>query len=309
MYRRMLVLLDGSELSEVVFTYAQELSGRLKLDLDLLTVCPPQEAHELPMRRAYLDHMAEKLRLRAEEISAEAGYGIARRPIRSTASVVLGHPGEEILKYVRSSPVDLVMMATRGRSGALGRGIGSVAKQVIQACAVPVWLVPSELQEEVVTDTLPRRTLVIPLDGSETSKAVIPHAVMIATQRGAESELVLVSVHDVGRLPANYGDLEEKEALWRAREYLEKTAGAIREAGFSVRTHILVGDAAQSICRFVEEDPPQLMAMTTHGRSGLKRMIFGSVTDQLIERVKRTPMLLVCGSSKPREHLSEYDVM
>ena len=48
--------------------------------------------------------------------------------------------------------------------------------------------------------------------------------------------------------------------------------------------------------------------MTTHGRKGLKRVIFGSVTEQVVERVKKTPILLVCGTSKPREKLSEYDL-
>ena len=308
MYRRMLVLLDGSKLSEVVFKYAQELSGRLKLDLELLYVSPPQEADELPMRRAYVEHMAEGLRTRAEEISAEAGHPSTRRPIRSRATVVLGQPAEEILKYARKSDIDLVMMTTRGRSGVRSSGIGSVAKQVIHDSPVPVWLVPSELQQEVVADTLPKRTLVIPLDGSKLSETVIPHAVTIATQRGAESELILLYTHDVGKLPANYGDLDEKEVLWKMKEYLDATAHSIREAGFSARTHIQMGDAAPAIVRFVEENPPQLLAMTTHGRTGLRRMIYGSVAEQVIERVKKTPMLLVSGSAKPRATMSDYDV-
>ena len=221
MYRRMLVLLDGSTQSEVVFKYAQELSGRLKLDLELLLISSPQEADQLPMRQAYVEHMADKLRTRAEEISLEAGYGIARRPIRARASVMVGHPAGGILQYAKDNDVDLVMMATRGRVDIRSFGIGSAAKQVIHDCPAPVWLVPSELQEEVVTDTLPKRTLVIPLDGSKVSETVIPHAVTIATQRGAESELILLYVHDVGKLPANYGDLDEKELLWKMSEYLD----------------------------------------------------------------------------------------
>jgi nucleotide-binding universal stress UspA family protein len=61
MYKTMLVLLDGSELAEVVFKYARELSGRLSLDLELLHVCTPAESEQLPMRRAYMERMAEVL--------------------------------------------------------------------------------------------------------------------------------------------------------------------------------------------------------------------------------------------------------
>ena len=305
----MLVLLDGSTLSEVVFTYAQELSGRLKLDLELLLVCPPNEADQLPMRQAYVRHMAEKLRLGAEEISAEVGYGISRRPIRAEASVTVGDPAGGILDYAKENDVDLVMMSTRSPSDLRDVGLGGAAKQVVQECVAPVWLVPSELQQEVVSDTLPKRTLVIPLDGSKVSEGVVPHALTIATQRGAESELVLLYAHDVGKLPANYGDLDEKEVLWKMRDYLESTAASIREAGFSARTHIMIGDVAANIVHYVEQNPPQLLAMTTHGRKGLRRMIFGSVAEQVVERVKRTPMLLVCGTGKPRQKLSEYDVL
>ncbi len=309
MYRKMLVILDGSTLSEVIFKYAQEVSGRLKLDLELLLICPSQEADQLPMRQAYVEHMADQLRARAEEISLEAGYGVARRPIRAQASVLVGHPSGGVLQYAKEHDVDLVMMSTRGPADIRSFGLGNTAKTVIHECPAPVWLVPAELQKEVVSDTLPKRTLVIPLDGSKVSEAVIPHAITIATQRGAESELILLYVHDVGKLPANYGDLDEKEELWKMSRYLESTAHSIREAGFAARTHILKGDAAAGIIRFVDENPPQLLAMTTYGRKGLKRMIFGSVTEQVIERIKKTPMLLVCGTSKPHQKLSDYDVL
>ena len=94
MYKKMLVLLDGSKLSEVVFTYAQELAGRLKIDLELLHVCSEQEAEQLPMRQAYMEHMAETLRTRAEEIRAKAlaqpvGKSIAARGTVSVEAVHL----------------------------------------------------------------------------------------------------------------------------------------------------------------------------------------------------------------------------
>ena len=78
MYKTMLVLLDGSELSEVVLEYAQELSGRMRIDLELLHVCDPHEAEQLPMRRANIEHMAESMCARAEEIRARSGGSHSR---------------------------------------------------------------------------------------------------------------------------------------------------------------------------------------------------------------------------------------
>ena len=73
MYRKMLVLLDGSKLAEVVFRYAQELSARLDINLELLHVCTPQEADQLPMRQAYMEHMAEILSNKTAEIRSRIG--------------------------------------------------------------------------------------------------------------------------------------------------------------------------------------------------------------------------------------------
>ena len=95
MYKRMLVLLDGSTMSEVVFSYARELSGRLGLDLDLLHVATTHEAEQLPMRVAYIEHMAEQLQQQSQEIGKAAGA--ARKPSKVTGKVLIGYPAEEIL--------------------------------------------------------------------------------------------------------------------------------------------------------------------------------------------------------------------
>ena len=81
MYKRMLVLLDGSKIAEVVFSYARELSGRLGLDLDLLHVCTAEETQQLPMRQAYIEHMAEILKAQSEEIQNKAGIKAGKKTI------------------------------------------------------------------------------------------------------------------------------------------------------------------------------------------------------------------------------------
>ena len=202
MYKNMLVLLDGSELAEVVFKYAQELSARLNLDLELLHVCTPGEAEQLPMRRAYMEHMAEVLCAGAEQIRYSLSDESVAGCVRARGTVVVGYPAEEILKYVDANDVDLILMSTHGHSGIKEwDDVGGVASKVLHASRVPVWLVPSELRDEIVSDTLPKRPLVVPLSGSKMAEAAIPHALNVARQRGAESEIVLLGVLVWGSSP------------------------------------------------------------------------------------------------------------
>lgn len=136
MYRKMLVLLDGSELAEVVFRYAQELYGRLNLEVELLHVCPPQEADQLPMRRAYMEYMARQLCVKAEEVRRKYHPNAVEQCVQARGNVVVGYPAEEILKYVDEHQIDLVMMSTHGTSGERAWDLGSVANKwfTLPAC-------------------------------------------------------------------------------------------------------------------------------------------------------------------------------
>lgn len=294
MYRRMLVLLDGSELSEVVFKYAQVLSGRLGMDLELLHVASPQEAEQMPMRRVYIEHMAASLCARAEEIRSSSGAEAIGQCIMARGSVAVGDATEEILKYLKSNQIDLVMMATRGRSGVRGPGLGGVANKVVHASHVPVWLVPAELREEIVSDTLPKRTLVIPLSGSKMSEAAIPYGLGIAAQRGADTEFVLLHVLTEKSVSYSVQAIKELEGeKARMHAYLDRVAEGMRAAGHEARTEVLYGEPATAIINYVMDNPPQLIAMATKGKQGLSRAIFGSVAEGVVQMLKKTPMLLV----------------
>ncbi len=295
MYKHMLVLLDGSELGEVVFKYAQELSARLDLDLELLHVCPPGDAAQLPMRRAYIERMAEVLCAGADQIRYSLSDESVKSCTQARGTVVVGDPAEEILKYIEDDDVDLVMISTRGHSGSKEWDhLGGVANKVVHASRVPVWLVPSELRDEIVADTLPKRPLVVPLSGSPMAEAAIPHALNVARQRGAESEIVLLAAVDQDFYVAGLTQMKDKEeAHARMKAYLEGVAEPIRAGGLTVRTEVLEGEPAKTIIGFIKANPPQLICMATRGKSGLSRLVFGSVTENVIHLIKKTPMLLV----------------
>ncbi|NLO28513.1 MAG: universal stress protein [Actinobacteria bacterium] len=281
MYLRVLVLLDGSELSEMVFRYAAELTARLHVDLDLLHVCEPEHAGQLPMRQAYIEQKVDIIRSGANESSSKYGHTGMGQTIQARGSVLVGDPAEEILEYMEHGDVDLVMMSTHGSSGAKGWHLGNVSAKVMHNANIPIWLVPARLREEIISDTLAKRNMVIPLSGSKQSEAVISHAVGIAERRGAESDVVLLHV------------LEDDKDEARMREYLNSKVESAMGRGVTARTELLHGDPATAIVEYVTGRPTQLLVMATRGHSGLSKTVFGSVTENVINLVKETPLLLV----------------
>ncbi len=295
MYMRMLVLLDGSGPAEVVFKYALELSGRLHMDLELLHVCSPRHAGELPMRRAYVEQKAEQLRAGADEVRYGFGDGSIGQSVHARGNVVVGDPAEEILKYIGDNDIDLVLMSTHGSSGIEPWDVGGVTNKVIHASKVPVWLVPSELREDIITDKLPNRSLLLPLSGSKLSEAVIPYALNIVLRRVPQAEtVVLLHVIDTtddegAQIPA----LEIEKRRAHMKEYLESVAERVQEAGFMTRTEVMSGDPGRSIIQFTRDYPPQLLALATCVQTGSAGTVFGGVAEHLIHRVKKNPLLLV----------------
>ena len=291
MYKKMLVLLDGSKLAEVVFTYAQELAGRMNLCLELLQVVDPRDADQVPMRQAYIEHMAEVLQKKADQVRSQSGENLKCETAHG--QVLVGYPAEEILKYIDENKVDLLMLSTHGKSGIKTWNIGSVASQVIHAAKIPIWIVPSELSEAVIYDKIPKRTIVIPLNGDKAPEEVIPYALSIAKQRGAESELVLVYVDAIPLTPINLTQIQQnKEKTEAIQKYLDDVVKRIKDSGISARSQILVGEPAYEIIEYMKDNPPQLIAMAAP-RTGLSKMVYGSVAENIIQMIKKTPLLLV----------------
>lgn len=291
MYKKMLVLLDGSKLAEVVFTYAQELAGRMNLCLELLQVIDPRDADQVPMRQAYIEHMAEVLQKKADQVRSQSGENLKCETAHG--QVLVGYPAEEILKYIDENKVDLLMLSTHGKSGIKTWNIGSVASQVIHAARIPIWIVPSELSEAVIYDKIPKRTIVIPLNGNKAPEEVIPYAVSIAKQRGAESELVLVYVDALPLTPFNLTQIQQNTEKTEAiQKYLDDVVKRIKDSGISARSQILVGEPAYEIIEYMKDNPPQLIAMAAP-RTGLSKMVYGSVAENIIQMIKKTPLLLI----------------
>ena len=310
MYERMLVPLDGSELAEVVFTYAKELAVRLDLDVILLHVYNPRDHELVPIHRAYVERAAERIRRQSQEVQQRMGAQPGGKAVEARGELAAGDPAEEILRYADENNIDLILMATHGRSGVKRWVMGSVADKVLRASKVPVWLVPAGIPQEVVYDQWPTGRMLVPLDGSELAESVLPHVEALAKQRGAElCEVVLLRVceppillsdYPEAVMPLSWEQHVEQATAWSKRaceQYLAGVEKRLKDAGLKVRSEVIVGkfvggNPAYEIVDYANRNPFNLIVMATHGRSGLSRWAYGSVADRVLHGVSN-PVFVV----------------
>lgn len=139
--------------------------------------------------------------------------------------------------------------------------------------------------------------ILVPLDGSELAEAALPHARRLA--KAFEARVTLISIVEsvtmftqpsmMGAVPALTNLDEEMESV---RKYLEKIADQLKLEGIDVLKIVREGDAAAQICDYAKESRADLVVMSTHGRSGLQRWVYGSVADRVL-RSAEVPVLLV----------------
>ncbi len=311
MYRRILVLLDGSELSEVVLPFARELVARLDVEAILLQVYGPGGRDLVPVFRAYIDQAAEQVRRQAEDLQERLGVEPGATRIHVRGDLAEGYYADEILRYAGEHQVDLILMASHGRSGVRRWRMGSVADKVLRATRLPVLFVPAGIKDTLPYDKWPSKKLIVPLDGSERGETVLTHARILAKQRSLEPVTIsLIRVCDppiapsyyspeLSGIPLNWGEFMEQEvARCRqiAAEYLEQVAARLSSQGIRCETEVLVGKAADEIVDYAGRNPHSIIIMATHGRSGLSRLVYGSVAESVLTSVTN-PILL----TKPQE--------
>lgn len=304
MYKRVLVPLDGSELAEVVFSYTTELAARLELDLVLLHVVDPHERDLVPLHRAYVERAAEVLRRQSEELQKKAGIQPKGEGVAARGELAVGHPAEEILECALRHDIDLILMATHGRSGIKRWALGSVADKVLRVSKIPVCLVRAGLSEEIIHDKWPSITMLVSLDGSELAELVIPHVEALAKQLGPKLvDVVLLRVCEPPVVSSDYpptADLtwEEHQAREMARpttvceEYLAGVQERLEGVGLRVRSVVLKGKPADEITEYCRSNRVDLIVMSTHGRSGISRWAYGNVADRVLAGIC-SPIFLI----------------
>jgi nucleotide-binding universal stress UspA family protein len=274
-----LVPLDGSVLAEHALPYALHLARAAGGRLVLIRATP---AAARDAAEAALAATAERL----------VAAGVPVEP-----QVRAGEAGAVILEAARAREAGLIAMATHGRSG-LGRWLyGSVADRVLRHADRPVLLVPAACerrwppaQAPGAAPGPPRRVLV-PLDGSGRAEAALEPAGAIADALGAGLLLAQAVPFPVVPSGSDQEDAPDAE-VGAARGYLEEVAAPLRAAGRDVEVRVEAGMVVPTLARLERERDVEAVAMATHGRSGLARVVLGSVATGVLQ-LARVPVLTV----------------
>jgi nucleotide-binding universal stress UspA family protein len=192
-------------------------------------------------------------------------------------------------------------MATHGRSGMNRWLLGSVAEKVLRGASNPVLLIRAT--ENTRTEDRPTlKSLIVPLDGSVLAERVLPTVIELAKQRNLEIMLVraynipTTAYAGVEGYPSPMDDLL-KSMREEACEYLENKVAAMKKLGIArVSSTAKEGLPADEIISFAKNVPGGLIAMSTHGRSGVRRWVLGSVTETVV-RHSENPVLVIRAST------------
>jgi nucleotide-binding universal stress UspA family protein len=297
---QILVPLDGSTFAESALPLALALSKKTKAGIHLLTVVEPIPAFAYEEWESATKEWSEGyLANVAERISPNTGGKV-------TTALHTGHVVETLMAEVKSSKADLVIMATHGR-GMLSRAwLGSVADGFMRQAEVPVMYVrPEEGKTPAAAPRADFETLLVPLDGSELSESALAHATDFGELFGSAYHLTRIVSYPIDiaspylphTVQMNQSILADAKS--GAAEYLEDHADRMRKRGLRVTTSVIVDtQAGHGILSEADAVGCDLIAMSTHGRRGVGRVVLGSTADKVL-RGTHVPLLLHRPAPKP----------
>jgi nucleotide-binding universal stress UspA family protein len=295
MYDKILVTLDGSELAEQSLLYADDLVLKLGSEMHLLQVSDSGESDIHDFQVMYVNQIAQRVDRWLQKNN--------RGDLKIKPAVVNGSPADEIVKYAEKNGIGLIIMGTHGRSGLTRWAVGSVANKVVRGTEVPVLLTrskPAGSAKEVQV----LKSVLVPLDGSEVGENALPYIVELASRVSLQIILfqavpLAFHVYPAGDMVSQvpYSEREMEPIRVQVKTYLDGVVKRLTESGLKVTQHIVVGNPEEAIIKKAEELKVDLVAMSTHGRSGVSRWVFGSVADRVLS-AGTTPLFLVRATDK-----------
>lgn len=265
MFDEIIACLDGSSLAESILPLARGLVAPREGRLTLLRVV--QDSDELA---------TEEETLRA--CARQHGAGLRFR--------VSADPAAAILAELQRDPRAIAALTTHGRTAWVEAILGSVALRVIREAKRPVIVFrPLDNGREA-----PKKisTIALALDGGRFSEKMIAYAVKAA--RTLSSRLTLIQALPVHSNVASLGPHAQSDVLESA--YLHRKAAEIKTThGIEAQWEVLHSDPSAAICRYLHGAPETMLAMTTHARAGIERIVLGSVAGACV-RHAGVPLLL-----------------
>jgi nucleotide-binding universal stress UspA family protein len=297
MFTDILIPLDGSKAAEKVLPYARFMAEALSIPIELLGIIDVA---------AMASHVASESAKRLDTIIAE-GERRGRLYLEKIAgefpefdvrmTVGRGRSAETIIEKAAANAGTLITMATHGGSGIKRWLLGSVAEKVLRGTVNALLLVRANGQAEPKQKPVVQ-SVTVPLDGSQLAASVLPTVTAIA--KSMNLEIVLFRAYE---LPAsayygsedylpNYEELKDNLRK-EVQSYLGKEIETLKSQGVEKASFFVTeGSGPDEIISYTRRRPDTLIAMCTHGRSGMKRWVLGSVTEKVV-RHSGDPVLVL----------------
>ena len=307
-YSRIILPLDGSHTSEQAIPLARELALQLSLPVRLVHAVEPDSpsiTQSLYSNRRWMepasareDGARDYLKMISSRLAADG--------LQVETAIPHQEPARGIVEEAGQDPQALIVITSHGRSGLARWWLGSVADKVLHMSDIPVLILRIREQSfRSPSESLGR--LIVPLDGSELAELVLPHVAHLASGLGLpvtllqitppEEEYYRYAALGPGLAPAPMPSAPSiaelvQEAAREGSAYLDEVKSRLIGEGVqSVDTEVTLGTPADVIVDRAL-DNGGLVAMTTHGRSGVGRMMLGSVAERVI-RQSGCPVLVV----------------
>lgn len=315
MFQHLLVPLDGSSRAEQALPVAARLARASGGTITLFTVIGmapeaisyhmtgpflPQTVfkQDLVQAHTYLDQVARR--------SILAGLALEQQ-------VDLGDPAATILSYAENQAIDLIVVSSHGYTGMKRWLLGSVAEKIARHAPVPVLILREgePLHTHLRFDGMCAVRALVPLDTSARAQDAIPPAAALVAQLSA-AEHGQLQLAQIVVLPQGAGSEEQQALLRQANQNLETVSQSIRDglmAHVGPDLHLRLcqavstdSDIAEGIVRMAEDGEPDamttgaqrcdLIALTTHGASGVHRWAVGSIAERVLHATT-LPLLMV----------------
>ncbi len=248
MIERILLPLDGSELSDRAIPIVSAIARGEHAPVLLVRAVPGEPAHDAEVAPA-----REHLEARRKAL-ASAG-------IEASVRIVRGEAAASVLEAAASFDPSLIVLATHGQTGEKRWIRGSVAERILERSRFPLLLT----NPFALAGARSFKRILVPLDGSSESASVLPLVEDVARLFDAEVTLL----HGV--------EAPDDAAAAEARRLLEHHRRGL--SGIKAKVATGSGPVAASILDLAEREKVDLLALTTHGRSGTSRWLYGSVSD------------------------------
>jgi nucleotide-binding universal stress UspA family protein len=295
--RSILVPVDGSKFAEQAIPIASAIAKRARSKIKLVLVHRQlEEVVPLAIGRDYIDSRLAMQKSDSEYLRALAARFREPMGLKLSTAMLKGSVAKALGEYVKEMSPDLVVMTTHGSGGLRRAWLGSVADELVRTLTIPILLLgPCEGSPDLTSNF---SKIVVPLDGSPLAEAVLEPAAAFARLWDADIRLVRIvsaSALSLGLSLDSYSGYEDqftdnrKEA---AQKYLDQVAELLAKQGIRVSGTTVTGSGvAEALLDLVRSEDAKLVALATHGRGGLGRLVLGSVADKLV-RAAEVPILV-----------------